>query len=73
MRGAAARWGRVSDGGERVKEAGQQQFEAVTPSDKAGNVAAPCLLRSTSPQRVSIVRLPLARRRAGPGQGAAGS
>lgn len=49
MRRAAARWGRVLDGGERVKEAGQQQFEAVTPSDKAGNVAAPCLPRSTSP------------------------
>lgn len=32
-----------------MKEAGQQQFEAVTPSDKAGNVAAPCLPRSTSP------------------------
>lgn len=49
VRGAAARWGRVLDGGERVKEAGQQQFEAVTPSDKAGNVAAPCLPRSTAP------------------------
>lgn len=48
MRGAAARWRRVLDGGERVKEASQQQFEAVTPSDKAGNVAAPCLPRSTS-------------------------
>lgn len=31
--GAAARWGRVLDGGEGVREASEQQSEAVTPSD----------------------------------------
>lgn len=70
VRGAAARWGRVSDGGERVKEAGQQQFEAVTPSDKAGNVAAPCLLRSTTPTTRKYCPLALSPEacRAGPGR-----